>query len=400
MRAFALRLAPSLLGVFLALPALAKPGTPSTVTTPLAYDARTLAMGGAGTALTESGAAGFNNPAAIASVRQTVATATFTPYLMKLTAPFTFANGSKAERTTGTLFGPFSQLGLNVRVNRRVVVGMTASISAAAGGTFLRVPLRNLSDQAPAGVVGNAQVAQVAGELRVPIAVQVTRWLTLAAAYRVTGGFARAKISNQAKTPLSEARMLGTNVSGFGLGVLAQPHPRLRLGLAYRSQISVDLSGTLKTFARTTTETALSQRAAIANPHELKVGASWRVPAAEALLLAAEWRVATYHLLNQNERNAFGGSLGAEYAVRRWAAVRMGYSVNMQPTTEAHAAPNAAPPGLGHGATLGGGLHLGDWLVDAGVGYLRSGKVVPAGDTAGTYRVRGFVASASASYAI
>lgn len=384
-----------------ARPASAANGTPSTVASPLSYDARTVAMGGAGVALTDSGAAGVHNPALLGLTRDKAATATFSPYLLRLRAPFTYANGTRVEVLSNTLFGPFTQLGVNVRVHRRVVVGMVALISAAAGGVFAKVPLNNFSPEVPRGIAGNAQVAQVAGELRVPVAVQATPWLQLGAAYRLTAGYALGKFSNAAGAPYGEASLRGTNVLGFALGALAQVGPHWRLALAYRSQVSVDLSGTQKTFAgRNSTVAGLSRPSAINTPHEVKAGLTWRPPAAPQLLLAGEARWDGYHLLNRDEKDVYGGSLGAEYALRRWLALRLGYSISMQPTTTAHASPVAAPPGLGHGTLLGAGVHLGNWQLDAAAGYLRSGQTIAAGPTAGRYYAVGFVGSASATYAI
>lgn len=381
--------------------ATAATGTPSTVASPLSYDARTIALGGAGVAFTSSGAAGVHNPALLGLTGVSSATATFTPYALRLRTPFTYANGQRVEILSNTLFGPFTQLGFNVRVNRRVVVGMVAFLNAAAGGVFAKVPLNNFSPEVPRGITGNAKVAQVAGELRVPVAVQVAPWLHLGASYRVTAGYALGKFSNTAGTPLGEASLRGTHMLGFGLGALAMPSPRWKVGVAYRSQVSVDLSGVQRTFAgRNSTSTGVSRPRAINTPHEVKLGLSWRPAVANHLLLVGEARWGGYHLLNREERDVFGGSVGAEYGLRPWLALRLGYSVSMQPTRAAHASPVSAPPGLGHGTLLGAGVHLGSWHIDASGGYLRSGKTVTSGATAGRYYAVGFVGSASASYAI
>ena len=382
-------------------PAGAATGTPSTVASPLSYDARTIAMGGAGVALTDSGAAGVHNPALLGLTGSASATATFTPYALKLRAPFVYANGEREEISSGTLFGPFVQLGYNVRVNRRVVVGMVAFLNAAAGGVFSGVPLNNFSPEVPRGITGNAKVAQVAGELRVPVAVQVAPWLHLGASYRVTAGYALGRFSNVAGTPLGEASLRGTHVLGFGFGALATPSPRWKVGVAYRSQVSVDISGVQKTFVgRNTTTAGLVRQKAINTPHEVRAGLSWRPAVADHPLLAGEARWDGYHVLNREERDVYGGGVGAEYGLRPWLALRLGYSVQMQPTRKQHASPIAAPPGLGHATLLGAGVHLGSWRIDAAGGYLRSGDTVSSGPTAGRYHAVGFVGSASASYAI
>lgn len=378
----------------------ADPQPPSAVDNPLTYDARALAMGGAGTALGANGALALHNPALIDLVGQRSFTATFTPYFMRLGAPFKLANGQRIQAQSGLLFGPFGQLGLTVRLTNRVSVGMLAFITAAAGGSFSKVPLNSISTEVPPAVVGDVEVAQVAGELLVPVAVAVTPWLKLGAGYRITHAWQMADLKSLSGAPISDANLHGTSFSGWSAGALAHVGPTLRLGLSYRSQVLMNMSGGVKTFGAAPKTRGRTIEKGFTVPHRIKIAAAWRPPVARPLMLVAEGRLWLHHLANARERLTVGGAIGGEYTFAHHLSARAGYSISMQPTTDRNARAFAVPPGLGHGITAGSGIILSDWQVDAAIGYIVSKKTVRGLPSAGRYLAQGFLASVTATYAI
>jgi len=376
------------------------PQPPSAVDNPLTYDARALAMGGAGTALGANGALALHNPALIEQVGQRSVTATFTPYFLRLGAPFRLANGQRLQAQSGLLFGPFSQLGMSMRLTSRVSMGMLAFVTAAAGGSFAKVPLNSLSTEVPPAIVGDAQVGQVAGELLVPIAVAVTPWLKLGGAYRITHAWQLANLKSLSGAAISDASLHGTSFTGWAAGALAHIGSSLRLGLSYRSAVGMDMSGGVTTYGTVAQTRGRTIPKGFTVPHRFKLGAAWRPPVARPLMLVAEGRLWMHHLANARERLTAGGALGAEYTLRYRFRARAGYSISMQPTTERNARPFAVPPGIGHGITVGGGLAWSDWQFDAALGYVISAKTVVGMPSAGRYLVQGALASISATYAI
>jgi hypothetical protein len=377
-----------------------EPPPPSAVDNPLTYDARSLALGGAGVALGANGALAVHNPALIDQVGQRAVTATFTPYFMRLKAPFRLANGERIEGRSGLLFGPFSQLGMIMRMTSRVSVGMVGFVTAAAGGSFAKVPLNSLSTEVPVGLIGDARVAQVAGELLVPVAVTVTSWLKLGAAYRITHAWQMANLHTKLGAPLSDASLHGTNFSGFAAGALAHVGPRLRLGLSYRSQVAMDMSGAVQSFAGSAQKRARNIPRGFVVPHRVKVGLAWRPQLPHPILIVAEGRLWLHQWANARERATGSGAVGVEYTFNHSWSARGGYSISMQPTTDANARPFAVPPGLGHGITGGAGLTFADWQFDGTLGYVISGKTITGLPTAGHYLAQGLIASIAATYAI
>lgn len=374
----------------------------SAATSSLTYDAQVLSMGGAGVALATSGAASVHNPALISQTNQRVATLTFTPYLIKLRAPFRYGNGKVVQTQSGLLFGPFVQLGMSVRLTKRLVVGMNGFITGAAGGTFTRVPLAAFTDDpsVPRGIAGNVRVGQFAGELQIPVSLQAAPWLSIAAAYRLTQAYTFANVSNVAGDKLADVAMRGTHLTGYAAGVLARVHPRWQLAASYRSQVIIDLAGTRTEYTEPVLKSSYSSGAGFKSPQQIRAGFTFVPDAHKKMLLAFEAHTELYQVIDKRERQTFGGNLGGQLALRDWLTVRAGCSVATQPLSDRHALQTAPPPGMGYSLTGGTGFHLRDWRLDAGVAYIISGKTVNNNATAGRYMAQGFIGSATASHAL
>ena len=105
--------------------------------------------------------------------------------------------------------------------------------------------------------------------------------IDLGVAYRVTyvrgslKGYDPASLASG--TPMyAETNMSGTDFTGFKIGVQANPVGRLKLGLAYRTPITVDLSGKTKVTDVTTGTTAeMDITAQVRNVDKLLAGATY-----------------------------------------------------------------------------------------------------------------------------
>jgi hypothetical protein len=371
---------------------------------PLLYDARSTAMGGTGAAYLRSAAAAEQNPALLTQVDSVAVTATFTPYALKLEAPFVFSQGPR-QTSSSVIFGPFAQLALAARLHERVVVGIGAYLTSAAGGEYDRIPLKSLSDEVPlTSIVGNARIGTFAGELQLPVAVQISPKVSLAAAYRVTYAQAFANISNTLRQPLSHAKLSGNNFKGFALGVLAHVHPQVRVALSYRNNVSLSMTGMLTRFSAVSgnTVTNLSPEPYV-SPHQGRVAAAWQL-LGERLLLAADVQYWLFHAVDPTLRNALGVKVGGEYLLPHHIAARLGYSVALSATPAEAAKPVGTPPGIGHGITAGAGTRVGRFDFDLAVGFVVNHTRVLANavklpqSAPGLYFARGFMGSLSVTY--
>jgi long-subunit fatty acid transport protein len=371
---------------------------------PLLYDARSTAMGGTGAAFLRSAAAAEHNPALLSFVENVVVTATFTPYALKLEAPFKFSRGPQQVQS-GIIFGPFAQLAMAARLHERVVMGIGAYLTSAAGGQYDNIPLQSLSNVVRLqAIVGNARIGTFAGELQIPVSVQVTPRVSLAAAYRVTYAQAFADITDVLQHPLSHAQLSGNNFTGFQLGVLALVHPQVHIGLTYRNNVTLAMHGTLtKPSARLGSVVEALPPELYVSPHQGRFAVSWRL-LQERLRLAGDVRYWLFHAADASLQNAMGVQLGAEYRLPHNLAARLGYSFGLSATTPEAAVPVGTPPGIGHGLTCGCGTRWGPLEADLAFGYLTNYSKVAASavrlaqSAPGTYYARGFFGGLSVHY--
>lgn len=372
---------------------------------PLLYDARSVAMGGTGAAFLTSAAAAEHNPALLGGISAVAMTATFSPYALKLEAPFRYTVGVR-QAQSGIIFGPFAQLALAARLHERVVVGIGAYVTSAAGGEYDKIPLDSLSADivVPAAVRGSAKIATFAGELQLPVAVRITQALSLGAAYRVTYAQALADIRSTTQLPLSHASLSGTNFAGFQLGFLAQVHPKVKIGLAYRNNVSLDMHGSNTEYKSQSANVtyALPAQTYLA-PHQGRLAGSWLLRN-DTLHLAADLRYWLYHAVDPTLKNAFGAQLGAEYPLPHHIAARLGYSFGMSATTAQGAVPIGTPPGFGHGILTGAGTRWNRFDFDLALGFVwtrttvLASQVKLAHSAPGLYYARGFLGSLSVNY--
>lgn len=370
---------------------------------PLLYDARSVALGGTGAAYLDNAAAGPHNPALLSQIAHTAFTATFTPYALKLQAPFKLSNTSTMQVHSGTIFGPFTQLALATRLHHRIVIGLNAGLTSAAGGQYEKIPLRMFSDRASV-MNGSAKFAVFAGELQIPVAFQITPGISVGAAYRVTYAQALTDVSNVRKQPLSHLSLSGLNFKGFQLGVWGRPFSRIQLGLSYRRNVSMVLHGSMsQPSALKGNVVTPADPMPYLSPHQFRLGANihaWP----ERLRVAFDLRYYLFHAADPTLQNSLGIQTGLEYNLSNNMQARLGYSLMHSATRPEGANPKLAPPGFGHGITLGAGIAFSQCDLDVALGYVtsharvRAEQVAQSQSAPGIYGAQGFMGSISATY--
>ena len=229
-------------------------------------------MAGAGSAHVSGGTAAVVNPAGLAETGQLDANLSFVGMVGKNQAP---ANGPDTD-VRATSFVPLPMVTAAYRVTNRMAAGLFFYMPSGAGGTFDGV---NYGDpRLPPRAFGQTMYDLEAGPA---LAVRLPWRIDLGVAYRVTyvrgslKGYDPASLASG--TPMyAETNMSGTDFTGFKIGVQANPVGRLKLGLAYRTPITVDLSGKTKVTDVTTGTTAeMDITAQVRNVDKLLAGATY-----------------------------------------------------------------------------------------------------------------------------
>jgi len=374
---------------------------------PAPYDARSVGMGSTGVAHVENATAVYHNPAELDGVTRGAVTGGFSPLLPQMRAPL---QGPDSEVKSTRSLGPLFFVGGAYRIHERVTVGAAAYPTMGFGATYEDV-------DALGGFDLSAALSVI--ELSPAVAVAVTDWLALGAAYRISRFGYQADSPTLAPSPpapagtfmATETELSDWNFLGLHVGALARPAAHTRIGVAYRSKITADLEGTT-----TVADQELDTSMEFSVPHVFKVGLAQGL-ADERLLLALDLRYALFRDANEalvvetegaseesrtvlDWEDSLGLYLGGEVrVVPDRFLLRAGYSLATSATPEQTAMPVMPPPGLQHGAHLGAGVALGRLSLDLGGYYLVGGAdAEPDAGFSGRYRMDGILASLSATY--
>src|SRR4051794_33310847 len=150
--------------------------------TPFLSDARSMGLAGVGVAANDYASSIWHNPAGIASVRRVSVTGSVQPLLLRLDAPFPNLATGQPETVKGDWqFGGLGAVAVGYRVHERVTLGFATYVFSGYRIKFSKV----IAGQ-------DLETTAFAGELQVPLAVNVTKDLSLAISYRMT--FARLSV--------------------------------------------------------------------------------------------------------------------------------------------------------------------------------------------------------------
>jgi long-chain fatty acid transport protein len=200
------------------------------------------AMGGAGSAHVSGGTAAVVNPAGLAGTKKLDANLSFIGLYGRGQAP---ANGPNTD-TRATSFVPLPLATAAYRVTDRFAAGLYFYTPSGVGATFDGVSYG--VPGLPPRAFGQTIYDFEAGPA---LAVRLPWRIDLGVAYRVTWirgnlkGYDAASLAGGAPM-YTETNLSGTDFTGFKIGVQANPVGRLKLGLTYRTPITVDMSGTTK----------------------------------------------------------------------------------------------------------------------------------------------------------
>lgn len=196
-------------------------------------------MGGAGSAHVSGATATVVNPAGLAETGQLDANVSFVGMYGTSQAP---ANGPDTD-VHATSFVPLPMITAAYRLTDRVAAGLFFYTPSGAGGTFdgVNYGVPGL----PPRPFGLTMYDFEAGPV---LACRLPWRINLGVAYRVS--WIRGSLnaydpsSLGSGSPLyAQTSMSGTDFTGFKIGAQANPIGRLKLGLVYRTPITVDLSG-------------------------------------------------------------------------------------------------------------------------------------------------------------
>ena len=235
--------------------------------------ARLNGMAGAGSAHVSGGTAAVVNPAGLAETAQLDANLSFVGMYGTTQAP---ANGPDTD-VRATSFVPLPMVTAAYRVTHRVAAGLFFYSPSGAGATFDGVSYG--VSGLPPRAFGQTMYDFEAGPA---LALRLPWRIDLGVAYRVTWirgslkGYDPASLASG--TPVyAETSMSGTDFTGFKIGVQANPVGQVKLGVAYRTPITVDLSGRTKVMDAATGATLaeMDVTARVRNVDKLLAGATY-----------------------------------------------------------------------------------------------------------------------------
>lgn len=360
-----------------------------------AYDARSAGMAYTGAAYVDNASAILHNPANLTDIQRLSINVSFNPAIQKLQAQGFTGNASSPSLSTSTpfTFAPLGFVGVAYKGHSRFVIGAAAMVMDGTGVKNDGVPLSVFGNPGGAGTIGESRGLQLAYEVRLPVAIKVTDWLSVAGGYRMT--FANQITSFKVGgVNAFERKLSGHNYSSAQAGIMIKPMPQLQFGLAYRSRSKVELSGT-QTIAGVSVP-AVSNYVA---PHQFTAGVATRL-LDQKLLLTGDFKYWLYkdaYKSTGDHRDAMSGNLGFEYHITRNVPIRAGYFVGQSGIRDASASMFTPSPKLQMGGSLGSGLHFDVVDIDASVAYGEAGGNVTNNLLPGKYHTRLLAFAVSAS---
>jgi long-subunit fatty acid transport protein len=362
-----------------------------------AIDARAVAMGNTGAAYVDDGAAIYYNPALIHQTPTFATTVSLAAVSAVLNTPIAGPNTQFASSSSPF---PLFLLGTNYRLSDRIVVGIALYPTAGFGAKYERV----LDGQ-------DVTLTAVSVEAAPTASFALTEDLAIAVGYRAT--YTMLETGTPLLSTYEKQEVSGTSLLGAQAGIFHRPTRALRWGFAYRSKISTSLSGTT-TFNGMTIPTTSS----IAWPHMFRAGAAYSL-FDDALLLALDASYAVYSDATQELAitesyatgpkttsatlgwiDAFGAGVGAEYRVRPYLPVRVGYGITRSRTAPDLASYFFSPPGVLHSFHAGAGVRLDRWEIDMGAYYEGAARDIATSRIAnpGRYAIHGVAGALSVSF--
>jgi hypothetical protein len=369
-----------------------------------AYDARSTGMALTGAAYVDNATAILHNPANLIDVKRLSIDVSFNPAINQLTSQIFTGQPGQASigMTSPFAFAPFGFVGVAYRGHERFAIGAAAMITDGMGGKYKDAPLSIYGNPAGRAVLGTVNSGFLAYEVRVPVAIKVTNWLTVAGGYRMTFANQFTNFKSNGVTMFDQS-VGGNNFASAQAGLMIRPMPELQFGLAYRSRTKVELSGnSTSTNAAGQTATVPTPTTHYVAPHQFTAGVATRL-LDQKLLLTGDfkyWMYADAYAGQHDHQDAMSGHVGAEYHINRYVPIRAGYFVGRSGILEQSASAFTTSPKLQMGGSVGSGLHMDLVDLDLSVGYGEAGGNVADNSLPGKYHQRLVTFGISASVKI
>jgi long-subunit fatty acid transport protein len=360
------------------------------------YDARSAGMAFSGAAYINSASAIMHNPANLTDVKRLSIDVSFNPEFVQLKSVALGQTSGFAAKSKYSM-SPLGFVGIAYKGHPRFAIGLAGLILDAGGVSYKDVPSTVFGDRTAPSLMGSATGAMLSYEVRIPIAIKVTDWLSVAGGYRLTMANSFESFKSNGLS-LVDNKTNGQNYSSAQAGIMVRPIPQLQFGLAYRSRTKIDMTGTRKTFSPTGDVSTASTRNYVA-PHQFTAGVAVKL-IDQKLLLTGDfkyWLYADAYKGEQTHQDAMSGHIGAEYQINRFVPVRAGYFVGRSSILNDKANAFTTSPKLQMGGTIGSGVRLDIVDINAAVIYGQAGGDVANNPLPGNYstRLMGFNVSAS-----
>jgi long-chain fatty acid transport protein len=348
----------------------------ATIDLPAIFDARSLALGGAGAAFVDNPTAAYYNPACLENIEKLSLSLGFSPFITNSTVPL---NGPNTAVDSTTAFAPlfFAGAGWRLPFFDRVVVGLAAYPTAG---------LSNAYEDLAAFGGDNIKMGIFMIEASIPVSIRIVEGLAIAFSWRMTYLSQNAKLyvpDGMGGLMSLDQEMSGIDAAGFSAGIYYRANDWLQLGLAWRSKVGVDTSGDSDVLGGT-----FDTESEFKAPDIIRLGVA--IKPMEDLMVALDFKYITYSDTNKELKftikdtpfgdqtssqlldweDVFAGHLGVEYYVTSNLPIRLGYSVTKSATPKNRANFLITGPGLLHSIHGGLGLVYDKWSVDAGAFYV------------------------------
>ena len=290
--------APRAIGFAMALGVAVSSTTAFANVEPVAYDTRSVALGGTGVSFVQGPSAIAQNPASLEGVERFSFLLSASPVLFTQQAPL---QGPGSETESGLGFAPLGALYLAGRIAPRVVFGFGVYTEVAFGSRYsgvVNVDGANPMDNDEPGEGKSQDVTAAIVETSFGVSFRILPTLSIGASVRFPFMLLDADLYQNAGTLIGVESLytqVNANVRGMGfptprVGLHWQPIPELSLGVQYRMYSRIPLSGELEAVDNALLPDPLPATTSFNHPNAIQFGLATHL-LGDRLMLVLEERV-------------------------------------------------------------------------------------------------------------
>lgn len=345
------------------------------------YSSRISAMGGGHISLATDAHAPYYNPAAMSFVNRFAFTANFFPLIYQNEAPVGADDALKKSKMS---VAPLFYAGAVYRVHDRVHLGLAVYPTALQGQSYSGV---DYNDNDLQDLELSIRLMRI--EIAPSISVRLLEKLSAGASYRIGYTQYDKKAGVFASTGQPGGSFLDTTVNswdakGFKFGLHLEDLHGFSLGVSYRLQQKLTLSGTTKVAG-----TPIETKQFVTIPMRLEVGSSYRfwnerLTAAVSYAFTQNSKItfddtqitgfppeSTRQPLQYRDGHSFYAGMDYRHPLSESRSFRVGagYSLDTAVTNKRYPSPVLPPDAAYHGANIGGGYSFGNHEIGLSVNY-------------------------------